>query len=82
MNKQVRRKIRRGKIKEIAMWIGIILWIAFCLGGVIYSGIMQCILSYEKFGVIFNTGDFIIADKSLWWNLTALGFIPMMFLIA
>ena len=48
----------------------------FSLGCVIYASIMQCVLCYEKFGVIFNNKNIFIPDKSAWWFLGGLGLIP------
>ena len=54
----------------------LILLTVFSLGCVIYAGVMQCILCYEKFGVIFNGDGVFIPDKSAWWYLGAIGLIP------
>lgn len=73
INKIKRRKRAKNKILGI-LWI-----IAFLLplSGCIYSGIMQMVLSYEMFGVIFGGNSIIIPHESLWWNLTLLGYIPI-----
>lgn len=57
-------------------WIFVILLTIFSLGCVIYAGVMQCVLSYEKFGVIFSGESIFIPDKSAWWYLGAIGLIP------
>lgn len=73
VNKIKRRKRAKNKI------LGILLIIAFLLplSGFIYSGIMQMVLSYEMFGVIFGGNSIIIPHESLWWNLTLLVYIPI-----
>ena len=54
----------------------LILLTVFSLGCVIYAGVMQCILCYEKFGVVFSSAHIFIPDKSAWWFLGAIGLIP------
>ena len=53
-----------------------ILLTVFSLGCVIYAGVMQFVLSYEKFGVVFTGNTIFIPDKSAWWFLGAIGLIP------
>lgn len=53
--------------------LGIIL-ILIGLGGILYAGIEQCILCYEKFGVIIDTKHILIPHLSL---LGYLGVIPL-----
>ena len=50
----------------------LILITIFSLSCVIYA----CVLCYEKFGVIFNSENIFIPDKSAWWFLGGLGLIP------
>lgn len=68
---------RRYKIYRSKETLKLILSIALCLiglGGVIYAIVMQSILCYEKFGVIFSSDVLIIPHLSL---LGWLGVIPM-----
>lgn len=44
------------------------------LAGIVYAGVMQMILCYEKFGVIINSKHLIIPHLSL---LGYLGIIPL-----
>ena len=53
-----------------------ILLTLFSFGCIIYASVMQCVLSYEKFGVIFNSETVFIPDKSAWWYLGGIGLIP------
>ena len=62
-------------MKKIKVILFILLTL-FSLGCVIYAGVMQCVLCYEKFGVIFNNEYVFIPDKSAWWFLGAIGLIP------
>ena len=57
-------------------WILVILLTVFSLGCVIYASVMQCVLCYEKFGVVFNSDNIFIPDKSAWWYLGIIGLIP------
>lgn len=62
-------------MKKIKFILFILLTV-FSLGCVIYAEVMQCVLSYEKFGVIFNNDSIFIPDKSAWWFLGVIGLIP------
>ena len=62
-------------MKKIKLILFILLTL-FSLGCVIYASVMQCVLCYEKFGVIFNSNDIFIPDKSAWWYLGVIGLIP------
>lgn len=70
------KKRELGTIFLIAITI---LLFVFALGSVGYAGVMQAILSYEKFGVIFGENVFI-PHNSAWWFLGGLGFLPIIFL--
>ena len=62
-------------MKKIKMILFILLTI-FSLGCVIYAGVMQFVLCYEKFGVVFNSDYVFIPDKSAWGFLGIIGLIP------
>lgn len=57
-------------------WILMVALFLFSLGCVIYASVMQCVLSYEKYGVIFSEGNVFIPHESAWWYLGGLGIIP------
>lgn len=63
-------------MKKIKMILFILLTI-FSLGCVIYAGVMQCVLCYEKFGVVYNSDYVFIPDKSAWGFLGIIGLIPV-----
>lgn len=62
-------------MKRIKFILFILLAI-FSLGCVVYAGVMQCILCYEKYGFIFSRNTIFIPDKSAWWFLGGIGLIP------
>lgn len=62
-------------MKKIKLILFILLTVV-SLGCVIYAAVMQCVLSYEKFGVIFNMDYVFIPDKSAWGYLGVIGLIP------
>ena len=62
-------------MKKIKLILFILLTV-FSLGCVIYAGVMQFVLSYERLGVIFTGDNIFIPDKSAWWFLGAIGLIP------
>lgn len=55
-------------------WILFIVITVFSLTSVIYAGVMQCILSYEKYGIILSgKTSLFIPDKSAWGFLGLIG---------
>ena len=62
-------------MKDKIKIIFIALLTVFSIGCVIYASIMQAILSYEKFGVIFSENVFI-PHESAWGYLGFLGLMP------
>ena len=62
-------------MKKIKLTLFILLTV-FSLGCIIYAGVMQAVLCYEKYGVIFNSDIVFIPDKSAWWFLGVIGLIP------
>ena len=65
----------RGKLSVLDL-IQIAFVIALCIfaiASVIYATVMQCVLSYEKYGVIFREGAIFIPHKSAWWYFGGLG---------
>ena len=70
-------------MKKTKTWFWIVLTILlalFAIASVCYASIMQMLLCYEKYGVVFNKGVFI-PHNSAWWFLGGLGFIPIRFLV-
>ena len=57
-------KIPMTKREKFGIIISIFLMLVG-LAGMIYAGVMQCILSYQKFGIILNTEKIIIPHISL-----------------
>ena len=72
---------KKRELNSTFLIVIIVLLFLFSLGSVIYASVMQAILSYEKFGVIFSDNIFI-PHSSAWWFLGALGFLPISFLFA
>lgn len=62
------------KIKRIMLIVFGVLLILIGLAGILYAGIEQMILCYQKFGVIISSEHLIIPDLSL---LGYLGIIPL-----
>ena len=76
------KKIKSNKkFNSTFLIVIIVLLLLFTLGSVGYASVMQAILSYEKFGVIFAEGIFI-PHSSAWWFLGALGLLPISWLFA
>jgi hypothetical protein len=76
------RKIKKKKkLNSTFLIVMIVLLFLFSLGSVGYASVMQAILSYEKFGVVFREKVFI-PHSSAWWFLGALGFLPISWLFA
>jgi hypothetical protein len=76
------RKIKKKKkLNSTFLIVMIVLLFLFSLGSVGYASVMQAILSYEKFGVVFSENVFI-PHSSAWWFLGALGFLPISWLFA
>ena len=65
---------KKEKIKRIMLIVFGILLILIGLAGILYAGIEQMILCYQKLGVIINREHLIIPDLSL---LGYLGIIPL-----
>lgn len=71
------KKIKKKKeLNSTFLIVMIVLLFLFSLGSVGYASVMQAILSYEKFGVVFSENIFI-PHSSAWWFLGALGFVPI-----
>lgn len=73
-------KQKQGR-KFLFLFIIAVILILFATICVIYATIMQSILSYEKFGVIFNSETIFIPHESAWWYLGGLAYIPARILI-
>ena len=54
----------------------LIILLAVSVGCVLYASIMQRILCYQKFGVIFTSDDIFIPHESAWFFLGLLGIFP------
>ena len=62
--------------REVGKTILFVILLLIGLGGIIYAGVMQMILCYQKFGIIINSKHLIIPHLSL---LGYLGVIPLTF---
>lgn len=62
-------------MKKLVFFVVILAIAGTCC--VLYATIMQCVLCYEKFGVIFNSDDFFIPHKSAWFYLGGIGLVPI-----
>ena len=76
MNEKEIQKLCRRHNTEIGKIILFVILLLIGLGGIIYAGVMQMILCYQKFGVIINSQHLIIPHLSL---LGYLGIIPLSF---
>ena len=76
MTKKEIQKMCARHNRELWRTILAIIVLLIGLAGVLYAGIMQMILCYEKFGVIINSEHLIIPHLSL---LGYLGIIPLSF---
>ena len=72
----------RGKltVMDIIKIAFVIALFVFAIVSVVYASVMQCVLSYEKYGFVFNNGAIFIPHKSAWWYLGFLGFPLAQFL--
>ena len=70
-----KRKFLKSKIKEKYILVFAIILILIGLAGIVYAGVMQMILCYQKFGVIINSEHLIIPHLSL---LGYFGIIPLL----
>lgn len=68
------KKFKKYKTKEIWRIILFLILLLVGLGGIIYAGITQMILCYQKFGVIISSDVLFIPHISL---LGYLGVIPL-----
>lgn len=75
----MRRRIRKKDIKKRILLVITILLSLFGFVAITYAIVMQIILCQEQYGAIIK-GVFI-ADKSAWWFMGALAFIPTLFLV-
>lgn len=80
MNKYKRIICEKKDWKNILLVVIMILLILFAIGCVGYASVMQMVLSYERFGVVFNESIFI-PHESAWWYLGGLAYIPAQILI-
>lgn len=69
-----KRKFLKSKRKEKYTLVFTIILMLIGLAAIIYAGVMQMILCYQKFGVIINSEHLIIPHLSL---LGYLGIIPL-----
>jgi hypothetical protein len=67
------------EVKEVKKLKFILLMVltVLSIGCVVYAEVMQCVLCYEKYGVIFNSDYVFIPDKSAWGFLGLIGLIPI-----
>ena len=70
---------KKDKFKFWCIFTLISLLYLFAFSCLVYFIVMQCILSYEKFGVIISQNIFI-PHKSAWWLLGVLAVVPALFL--
>lgn len=75
----MRRRIRKEDIKKRILLVIAILLSLFGFVAITYAIVMQIILCQERYGEIIK-GVFI-EDKSAWWFMGALAFIPTLFLV-
>ena len=73
MEQEIQKMCKRHN-SDIWVVILAITLILIGLAGIIYSGVMQMILCYQKFGVIISSEHFFIPHLSLLGNL---GIIPL-----
>jgi hypothetical protein len=56
----------------------LIILLAVSVGCVLYASIMQRILCYQMYGVIFTSETVFIPHESAWFFLGILGYYPVM----
>lgn len=67
-------------MREIKRLLFIVL-VAVSTGCVLYASIMQCIVCYQMYGVIFASDTVFIPHESAWFYLGLLGYYPAMKLL-
>ena len=62
-------------MREIKRLLFLVL-VVVSTGCVLYASIMQCIVCYQTYGVIFASDTIFIPHKSAWFFLGVLGYYP------
>ena len=73
MEQEIQKMCRKYN-RNISKLIIAIALIIIGLAGIVYAGVMQMILCYQKFGVVISSEHLFIPHLSLWGNL---GIIPL-----
>jgi len=59
-------------------WLLFIVLVVVSTGCILYASIMQCIVCYQMYGVIFTSETVFIPHESAWFFLGILGYYPAM----